>query len=104
MRTLAYYFGGGTAIALLIDEFRESADIDVLALLTRHGGIPAIAWEKTTEAYGTSVRHAWRRSCEMLDRDPRYFEDCLTKLSVDEGIKPELMQALRDSLRRDESG
>lgn len=88
-----------------LDRATASRDaIDLLALLTRYGGIPAMAWEKTSQAYGNSVQHAWRRSCEMLDRDPRYFEDCLTKLSVDEGIKPELMQALRDSLRTDEPG
>lgn len=73
--------------------------IDVLALSTRYGGVPAAAWAKAEGAYGTGVRKAWHRVIELLVRDARYFENCLLTLSVE----PAMWAVLGDRLAAEAS-
>jgi nucleotidyltransferase AbiEii toxin of type IV toxin-antitoxin system len=88
-----------------LDRATASRDaIDLLALITRYGSIPDNAWQKTAQAYGDSVRRAWRRSCSTFDQDHQYFAECLTKLSVDDVMRPQLARTLRDSLQSPASG
>lgn len=86
-----------------LDRATASRDaIDLLALVHRYGTIPERAWEKSTEAYGTSVQVAWRKTLAVLQRDTRYFDDCLVQLSVDESIRDALAQVLVKCLAEEE--
>ena len=113
LRDTKCYFGGGTAIALLLSEYRESVDIDFLcadrfgdkSMMSRDvidlmvmesywGPIPKASLDKAEGAYGDSVHVALRNAKDMLRADRQYLDGCLAKMGIDEVIGSKIRNAL----------
>ncbi len=78
-----------------LDRSTNSRDlIDLLALSTRHGDIPDEAWQKAEGAYGTAVRHAFRRSCEWLRDDRDHWRQCMDRLAIEAAWEASIAEAL----------
>ena len=80
------YFGGGTAIALLYDEYRESVYMDFLVsngqsfsdLRLLQAGIA-----KAETAYGQSIQRDLQKAIARLKTNPDILDRCIDVMSVD---------------------
>jgi len=100
------YFGGGTAIVLLLSEYRQSLEdmyaekllanadrgldtstlsrdiIDLAMMIGHWGAIPDAAWEKAKMAYGNHVVRAFETTSRLVC-DRAYLSQCLHRLDMD---------------------
>lgn len=85
------------------DRYRDKAvasrDIIDLAMMIGHWGeVPATAWEKVRQAYGSSAERAYEGAIGMVS-DPAYLAQCLAKMHM----APELVEQIPAVLRGDAS-
>ena len=76
------FFGGGTAIALLHGEYRESRDVDFLIseLPSDKGRIPLPAWHKAGSAY-SSIEADLAKAQAHIERPGRLVR-CMANLQM----------------------
>lgn len=84
------YFGGGTAIVLLLNEYRESVDVDFLCSSTA-------GYRTLREAYGRSIDTSYAKAIELVD-DPIYLASCLRKMQMASDVAERIPRLLRRSL------
>ncbi len=58
--------------------------IDLGAMRSRWGAVPASAWSKAKAAYKTAVRSDLKKALDAFDRDPEYRERCFRGLRIED--------------------
>jgi hypothetical protein len=67
-----------------LDRSTASRDlIDLLALSSRHGGIPSAPRQRAAEVYGQAVLRSLQRTCTTLREDRAHWNDCIARLGID---------------------
>ena len=82
-----------------LDQAVLSRDIIDIAMMARHwGDIPTVAIEKALSIYGDSVLEMLEAAFRLIE-DRRYFHKCLTTLSIDTSLAPEILTIVAGQLK-----
>ncbi|MCP9268608.1 hypothetical protein M5U04_11000 [Xenorhabdus sp. XENO-1] len=86
------YFAGGTAIVMLLDEYRESVNIGMM--ISAWGDIPQVSWNKARSAYGQSIDKEYNAVVDMMNSNKSHFDRCIGLLHISEENTDKIVSAL----------